>query len=75
MVFKNSRGLFPWVFLLILLVPDVPFIKGKHHVFAGTLVGFYVVAGCNGSPDELVHVVEACKEVVVVAKVFKIPVD
>ena len=30
-VFKNPRGLFPWMRLLVLLVPDVPFIKGKHH--------------------------------------------
>ena len=63
------------MFFLILLIPDVPFVKGKHHVFAGTLVGFYVVAGCNGSLDEIVHIFETCKKVVVVAKIFKVSVN
>ena len=58
-----------------MLIERGGFIKGKHHVFAGTLVGFYVVAGCNRSLDEIVHIFETCKKVVVVARGFKIPVD
>lgn len=60
---------------LVLLVPDVPFVKGKHHGLAASFVCLYIVAGSRRSLDESVHVVETCKEVVVVSKVFIVPVD
>ena len=75
MVLQNPWRFRPWVRLLILLVPDIPFVKRKTHRLVGTLNRLNIIASCNGSLYKLIHIVKRSQKFIIIAKILKVAVN
>ncbi len=58
-VLQNLGSFHPVVFLLVVLIPDVPLVKGEIHGLVAALQGLYIVGGAGNGVDILLLTAKA----------------